>query len=559
MSFRVFEGNILSAEGWRMCNADECVWVKIPGAENVSIQVRSGYPATILPAFVARYNQLVEPVRDPDTACWTLTNDVSTSNHPAGVAVDVNWSTHPFHVKGTFGDRLAALRQVQQEFRGCVWWGGDWTDPIDEMHHELNYPEGYIDKLTKQFVLAVDQRIIDLANDLRAGYLGIYVPGQTPTPSSANAADVLVRATGVTADKAQEILVGVINGLRDSQCNNVNRIAMWLAQMGHESAGFNATEEYASGAAYEGRADLGNTQPGDGVRFKGRSWIQITGRSNYTKLSQWAFSQGLVPSATYFIDDSTRLAQMQYAGLGPAWYWVVARPQINGLCDAGNLTAVTQAINGGQNGAADRKTRYDRALALGDQLLQLTTDTGEDDLSAEAERQIGVIYQELTKKFASRSPLRHLDQTQYYPGGLVDTMAGMVLNTDGSEHVQYVSLLASYGHPGTLALLREVAGADPQQYPDRQDDAKLAQAILAEATAAPVSFAPVDTTPPAAPQPQVVYLPAPVSGGSTGQVIGQAYDALEALLVSGALTDAEKTPLNALIGVLQTKSQGVEA
>ena len=166
-----------------------------------------------------------------------------------------------------------------------------------------------------------------------------------PPPPASNQVDVLACATGVTTAKAQEILVGVVNGLRDSQCNNVNRIAMWLAQIGHESAGFNATEEYQSG-----------DESTDRWRYKGRTWIQITWQSNYAGLSKWAFGKGLIPTPTYFVDNPKKLAEIQYAGLGPAWYWTVACPQINGLCDARNLTAVTQAINGGQNGGADRRT-----------------------------------------------------------------------------------------------------------------------------------------------------------------------------------------------------------
>lgn len=72
----------------------------------------------------------------------------------------------------------------------------------------------------------------------------------------------------------------------------------------------------------------------------------------------------------------------------------------------------------------------------------------------------------------SRSPLRHLGE------GPTQTITGFEWSTDGSVHVLLVETLASLGHPPTLALLREVAGADPVKYPDRQEDRKMAQAIL---------------------------------------------------------------------------------
>jgi len=178
--------------------------------------------------------------------------------------------------------------------------------------------------------------------------------------------EVMGNLAGVDYDG---LLPAYEQAMRDADINNVNRAAMWAAQLGHESVGLSALEEFASGAAYEGRADLGNTQPGDGVRYKGRGAIMVTGRANYRNLSRWAHAEGMVPTPTYFEDNPKALQSTEHAFVGAVWYWTVARPQINAMCDAGNLEGVTRAINGGTNSLADRRARWNRALPYGERLL----------------------------------------------------------------------------------------------------------------------------------------------------------------------------------------------
>lgn len=123
------------------------------------------------------------------------------------------------------------------------------------------------------------------------------------------------------------------------------RIAHFLAQICHESAGFRTTEEFANGNAYEGRKDLGNTKRGDGRRYKGRGLLQLTGRANYRA---YGAALGVDLEANPVLAAEPRLS-LRIA----CEYWKKRR--INPMCDRDDLIAVTKAVNGGLNGLDDRR------------------------------------------------------------------------------------------------------------------------------------------------------------------------------------------------------------
>jgi hypothetical protein len=75
-----------------------------------------------------------------DEGGWTPTNSVATSNHLGGTAMDLNWNDHPFHVKHTFSpDQMDTIRELLAYYEDNIFWGGDWQDPIDEMHWQMGY------------------------------------------------------------------------------------------------------------------------------------------------------------------------------------------------------------------------------------------------------------------------------------------------------------------------------------------------------------------------------------------------------------------------------------
>ena len=187
-------------------------------------------------------------------------------------------------------------------------------------------------------------------------------------------AKTLGEAMGWSLSEARyaELLPAYKRFMRAARIDNVNRAAMAAAQLGHESVGLKYQSEIwgpsAAQRTYDGR--MGN-RPGtdDWSRFRGHGWIQITGRDNHTNCSRWAHGEGLIDDPDLFVKHPERLGWDEYVWIGPAWYWTQARPDINQLSDAGDLTTVTRRINGGTNGIADRRARYNRALAMGERLL----------------------------------------------------------------------------------------------------------------------------------------------------------------------------------------------
>lgn len=132
--------------------------------------------------------------------------------------------------------------------------------------------------------------------------------------------------------------------------NNITtplRLAHFFAQLAHESGGFLYLTELGNKAyfnKYEGRLDLGNTQKGDGYKFRGRGYIQVTGRDNYLKLSK--------ATGIDFINNPDLLSEEVNAMVSALWYWNSRK--LNQYADLDDIKTITKKVNGGYNGLDDR-------------------------------------------------------------------------------------------------------------------------------------------------------------------------------------------------------------
>jgi len=128
------------------------------------------------------------------------------------------------------------------------------------------------------------------------------------------------------------------------------KLAAWMAQCKQESGGFIYLKELASGSAYEGRHDLGNTSPGDGVKYKGRGFIQCTGKANYASMSKY-FGQDV-------LNHPELVEQLELASKSVLWFFNVYKASRTAHVNWDDVVAVTKIVNGGTNGLANRQAYY---------------------------------------------------------------------------------------------------------------------------------------------------------------------------------------------------------
>lgn len=194
-----------------------------------------------------------------------------------------------------------------------------------------------------------------ISNDQLLASVAASKAGLAHSTSAVDATQLRRMMPNLSASRAEAMVPHLNRAMQEAGITTPKRAAAFVAQLAHESGELRHFEELASGHAYEGRRDLGNTQPGDGARFKGRGPIQLTGRANYAAASK-ALGIDLVnnPELASRPDVGFRVA---------AWYW--KSRGLNELADSGDFDGITKRINGGMNGASERR----RYLAMASDVL----------------------------------------------------------------------------------------------------------------------------------------------------------------------------------------------
>lgn len=162
---------------------------------------------------------------------------------------------------------------------------------------------------------------------------------------------------GLHLDKAEFYAPYINDAMAEFEINTPERIAAFIAQGAHETNQLLWLKELASGKEYEGRKDLGNVNPGDGVRYKGRGFFQLTGRSNYSKCGD-ALGVDLINNP-----ELAEKPELTFRIGG--WFW--STHNLNDLADINDDNSfehITRRINGGINGLSSRRLYWATAKQI---------------------------------------------------------------------------------------------------------------------------------------------------------------------------------------------------
>ena len=229
---------------------------------------------------------------------------------------------------------------------------------VDEF---VNFFKYYKDEPHQQAGVKELYRYLDLiSKDDTSSWIKIYREGPKKSAPVKAADEVhvtkaqLAAIWGCSADLIHDYEIDEMNScLEKYEITTAPRIRHFLSQTAHESGGGRYKKELASGEAYNGRDDLGNTSPGDGPKYKGAGYIQLTGKYNYSRLAEYLDDPRVMEGVEYVAEN------LPFTSAG---YWWEDN-KMNELIDSGaDVVAVTRRVNGGTNGLADREHYYQRCL-----------------------------------------------------------------------------------------------------------------------------------------------------------------------------------------------------
>lgn len=525
-----------------MVDTGSCTWVDVPGTNpTVRIQIQNGQPLQILRAWVADINAYVEHVRDGDTACWTATNSVGSSNHLSGCAVDIDWDSHPFRVAdaGFNGAQIATIRELLDFYEGTVFWGNDWTNPKDAMHFQLGSRanggdiDTYGNPHTQDFI----------NRKIRADGFSTFRRDNNPTPPPPPSLS--------NADRYAVAIIG--EGRRRNVTPRGIQIALSVALV--------------------------------------ESGLKMYANSNVPQ------SLSIPHDAVGSDHDSLGLFQQRCPMWGPAE--VLMNPALSAGLFYDRLTKMDynnpNRLPGDyaadvQRPAAQYRGRYQERMGDAVALYNRLADTpvqGEDQLSAEAERMIRELYNEYQAN--RHAPSRSFFAKDQQWG---ESPLGFQWNMDGNINELYMTWGYLLGVTSIESAVESIAanGVAPESWAGSMDwlaevGQQWCQGLIGLRKAMQAAFrggqpaAQVDTSglsaenawlraenarlkttqvvykePPTAELAQVAQLKQEPAAGSTGEAIGQLYTALESLRLADALPIESRAPLAALISVLQTKN-----